>query len=417
MELQGLLESSRQQIMQDSISRVFQRLIAHTEQLERLEDLMFVFSAGPESQVATTLSKLKGLRIEQLRQSTPAILNETRASTTSTNQLTVNDPLRLFKYQFSQNETDGIHLAKYNDELVVIDWKYINPDQVQQTVGVTGTRFLGMIKDLAKLLDVSKPEEFCTLPLRGYLDDSPSRYGYLFKIPSHIDRTFKCESLHDLMHREDYVPSLTDRINLAKKLAGALSLFHAAGWLHKGLTNKHILFFTPSGPLSKKEATTVNLMERPYIIGFNYARLENEPYKSEKPPENPREDIYRHPNAQYPASESIKFKPIYDVYSLGVVFMELACWRRMSSILKSHTRREVNDFSREDLMKIKSWLIEISESYNLSFNVGFRAGSEFSKVVRRCLAGELEGGEREYCDGLQDAFFEEVISCLHKCYI
>lgn len=121
--------------------------------------------------------------------------------------------------------------------------------------------------------------------------------------------------------------------------------------------------------------------------------------------ENPGEDIYRHPEAQRPASDSIPFKPIHDIYALSTIIIELACWRRTSSILKAHTRREADDLSHEDLMKIRELLIEISESFDLSFNIEFKAVTEFSNVVKRCLTGEFVTGEMK------------VISRLKRCHV
>jgi hypothetical protein len=331
---------------------------------------------------------------------------------TTPSSITFDDQLRLDVRKLDERKGGGAHFAIYGNVKVVIDWKHTD---VEHVTGIGKLTFTKRIRDLAELLGVRKPQEFCTMQLLGYIDESPTRYGFVFNLPIEANPELQCESLYELFHRKDYLPSLSDRFKLAEQLASALYLFHSAGWLHKGLTSKHVLFFTPTDAIPNEETTTINLLERPYLVGFEYSRMQTTPQYSDKPPQNPDEDVYRHPDGQESMSRKTPFKPLYDVYSLGVIFLELAYWRRVTSILKTCRGRDVKTFDNNDLKAVQSWLLELMASNNASFNIRFKVGAVFDKVVRWCLSSEFKTDTHEYSQGLQDVFMEEVILRLKDC--
>ena len=409
--LNDLLDSSRQRMLQDSVNQTYAQVIASASKLDMIQNLLVVFLSMPGSEVAVALSKLKALNIVQSGLVNQAIKSPLEAMAIST---VTPEQLQIPPEQITNEGGRSKYLALIGEEYVFVDWKIPNPEQA---TGVSKLSLLRQIRDLVDLLHIPKPEEFCTLVLRGYVDDLPKRWGYVYTLPRQVDLKFKCQSLHDLFHRTDYLPSLSGRIQLAEKLASALYLFHTGGWLHKGLSSHHVVFFTPSDTLSKDKTLTINMMEHLYIIGFDYSRKQVKSKESEKPPANPAEDIYRHPNAQYPASIKNPFKEIYDIYSLGVIFVELCYWRRMVSVLADEKLlgKRALDFKNsttEDLTNIRELLLELITTDKLLLNVSFRSGERFFQVVQKCLAGNLAGSDGDYGGGLQNSFFEEIIVAL-----
>lgn len=69
---------------------------------------------------------------------------------------------------------------------------------------------------------------------------------------------------------------------------------------------------------------------------------------TEKPGFDPSKDIYRHPNTQSSQTDG-NYRKSYDVYSLGVVTIEDALWKRVEDIVgledlskaKPHALREM----------------------------------------------------------------------------
>lgn len=410
--LNDLLDLNRQRIILEYVSKTYERAVANTNKMDRLEDLFFAFLAAPNPEIPVALSRLKALHLAQFDSGSIKVENTLRSMDIPNSSIT-SDQLKI---PVEQVEEESAHSALLGTVRVVIDWKRPRPEDIG---GTAKTIFDSQVQALVRLLQIPKPEEFCALPLRGYLNDLPRKWGYVFNFPSHVNTEFKCESLYDLFHRPDCLPSLTDRMRLAQKLASALYLFHTAGWLHKAISSHNIVFFTPKATMSMGRGKPVNLLERPFIIGFDYSRLEENSEGSEKPPSNPAQDIYRHPKAQYPASLSNPFKAIYDIYSLGVVFMELAYWRRIESVLRDEKVLKKDgqgklECTSKDLEKIPSILLELSVSQDLLKNVPFRVGDAYSHVITTCLTGKLEGSEQEYHKGLQDDFLRKVISPLKE---
>jgi len=59
---------------------------------------------------------------------------------------------------------------------------------------------------------------------------------------------------------------------------------------------------------------------------------------TEKPPENAASDLYRHPRVQGTGNRETAsaggFKKSYDLYSLGVVLLEIAYWKPLTKYLE-----------------------------------------------------------------------------------
>jgi hypothetical protein len=121
------------------------------------------------------------------------------------------------------------------------------------------------------------------------------------------------------------LPTLSQRFHIAQKLAISVLELQNARWLHKDINSKNVLFFHDS-------SGTLNF-EKPYIAGFEFARAES--FKAISAERDKEEfTFYWHP-ALRPDLGDKGTRPQYlagfDVYSLGLVLLDIALWRATPS--------------------------------------------------------------------------------------
>jgi hypothetical protein len=131
---------------------------------------------------------------------------------------------------------------------------------------------------------------------------------------------------------------------------------------------------------------------------------------TEQPISDPEYDIYRHPLAHGDAStEAIGgFKKTFDIYSLGIVLMEIALWQPIHQLLgiqsPSNLKPNMTRKVRSRLLGERNYLAAVRSD----------VGEIFAAAVGTCLAGEfgisleLEVKEDEAAK-LQRAFHTNVV--------
>lgn len=146
------------------------------------------------------------------------------------------------------------------------------------------------------------------------------------------------------------------------------------------------------------DSTPPRSLKNPYIVGFEYSRPDAASQPSERYGKDPELDIYRHPERlSIPPPRSCK---AYDIYSLGLVLVEIAKWR---SLKRVYTRiawdkyvkdqKEKRQYGKHEAQKIQDSLFENCDKDNLddmraqllddtpdadgAADIAFRAGSGF----------------------------------------
>jgi hypothetical protein len=112
-------------------------------------------------------------------------------------------------------------------------------------------------------------------------------------------------------------PSLEERFKIAHSLTKAILEWHAAGWVHQGISSPNIKFF-------RFKADNRIDYAHPYLLGFEFSRPDTDP-SIRSPTEDPYVDVYRHPKRQGLAREG--HQKVHDYYSLGVVLLEIGLWQ------------------------------------------------------------------------------------------
>jgi Prion-inhibition and propagation/Protein tyrosine and serine/threonine kinase len=326
---------------------------------------------------------------------------------------------------------------KYDGVLHYVEWKkydWPNSGKDEPKSKEAGKMILDSINNLALLLNAPKHPSFRTLSCSGVVREERShRYLFLYKWPSEREGDTTPRSLQEYMSTS-YKPSLTERLQLGRDLAISLFFLHAANWMHKAFSSRNILFFP-------KSASAARSLEEPFIVGFEYSRPDQENEPSEKLDKNPEADIYRHPDLL--TNDPVSFHKSFDIYSFGLVLLEIAKWRPLKEIYirssrdrylsetkrskESMTKEQIHDLDREllescrheDVKHMHQVLIDTAIKDSHPGDIAFRAGLTVSSVVMACLRMDFDqfrvhGGNGQ---DLQEAFFRKVLKPLQGCTI
>ena len=116
-------------------------------------------------------------------------------------------------------------------------------------------------------------------------------------------------------------PALEKRFAIAADICTTLHQLFSSSWMHKSIRSDNILFPESSGPTPPRARLTSLL-----VCGFEYSRLETEVETIDRSRTGKPVSVamYRHPNYQGEAAQGYRVQ--YDVYSLGLVLLEIGLW-------------------------------------------------------------------------------------------
>jgi hypothetical protein len=158
-------------------------------------------------------------------------------------------------------------------------------------------------------------------------------------------------------------PSLGERFRISAELAATVSGIHGFGWVHKGISSRSIIM--SSGKNGDGRI--------PHLIGWCYARQQNGETLKVNPVEDRASDLYRHPKRQGHPSD--RFTIRHDIYSLGVVLLEVALWETADELCKGV----------DHPIKIRETLLQRTRD-----TVPWLMGERYAEAVRRCLEGDFD---------------------------
>ncbi|KAL6912960.1 hypothetical protein FSHL1_010643 [Fusarium sambucinum] len=307
---------------------------------------------------------------------------------------------------------------------VWIEWKdYDNADT--QPGSLSKADIIERVRKLAALLNHSpKPEAFRTPHCLGFFDKADPnvadddvdildrRLGLIFERPSddNLHASLPPVSLRELLQDPSICkPRVTERVHIAHALSNCLLYLHAVQWLHKGLRGHNVLFFRArDGRVDYRQ---------PFLSGFDFSRPGGSEEMTDAPGDDAEHDLYRHPNAQSNRRrDRERSKKSFDIYSLGVIQVELAHWRPIEDVLRIDIRRARG---RPDIVRgIREALLKEDRVAAIGADMGER----FENATRKCLAGGEELGLKEGDDETQDevaeklsmTFYEDVVKRLEE---
>ncbi|EQB54949.1 hypothetical protein CGLO_05163 [Colletotrichum gloeosporioides Cg-14] len=281
----------------------------------------------------------------------------------------------------------GLEFASYNQRQVLIQWKTV--DSLHWDI------YKGQMKSLALLLASFRDDSFHSLPCKGYYPmRSRAIHGIVYEMPDNdTDWTFK--TLKDLISEQPHV-SLGRRTEIARMIAQTVLQLHTAGWMHKSLRPENIIFLAPRG-----SSNILFLKSEPIIVGYDYARADNEHSAAaytQRPDTDVDADLYRHLKTRGDNRET--YQKRFDLYSLGCLILELACWRILQSIFSTFVTEGLAD-TIEDARKHNSVLDlptmdDILKNEEAVAYIEHNGGTKIREIISLCCsipkAGEDEEG-------------------------
>ena len=262
------------------------------------------------------------------------------------------------------------------DDTVIIEYRgYAKADERAKVVST--------VKRLARLLKEAHDPAFHVAPFVGYTDEPLNdRFGLVFRAPDRIPSDGRRHiSLHEA-YSDPKRMSLNTRFKIGTALVRALSALHAVGWVHKSLRSENILFFanaehSPEGYSSSHTDARFDFSQ-PRIFGFDLSRPEDVSSVKTKEYRRSRQ-VYMHPKRWGRPAEV--FDKVHDIYALGVILLEIGCWRSVSQLDKMGKNFEqVNDEEQ-----IRKELLNVAEDM-----LPHMAGEMYCQAVVACLGGAFD---------------------------
>ena len=278
-------------------------------------------------------------------------------------------------------------LAKGNtvSERVLIEYKSYPPIMQGMTpaeIDETQMHIRSRVHQLASLLYYSGSSDLGTLPIKGLVDQSSkSRHGFVFNYPAEAE-TSSPESLHSIMRSPSPTSlwSLSTRFQVAQSIAKSIGKFHADGWVHKSIRSQSVIFF-------RDRENKNRLLNSPYLVDFEYSRPESGTTLHIRDNDEEK-NLYRHPDIQDVAYSS--FSKLHDIYSLGVVLLEIALWQTARGMLDDLKRRNKQHLGEEvNALGLQEWYVSRAKK-----KVAHLMGASYQSAVLACLESKYKDQTR-----------------------
>jgi hypothetical protein len=205
-------------------------------------------------------------------------------------------------------------------------------------------------------------------------------HQFLFaQIPPY--RVVSMQTLKELIFNNTFPATgaaLNQCFKLAYKLAEAIFFLHTAGFLHKNITSSSIALLRRADS-PHRAVPSIGSIDEAYLMGFDIIReFESITYMEGVKKRNGQEprpiwefDVFQHPD-RLQGGAIPRYINTYDVYSLGVVLLEVGFWKPLSQIVPHLGRSNPSGWTKE--------LTEVVPRMNE------RMGERYQRLVQWCLA-------------------------------
>ena len=222
----------------------------------------------------------------------------------------------------------------------------------------------------------------CLRIIGWFADLRYSRFGFIYDVPQpspmnqnpRPPATSPVTLLSFLQHSgntdSENTPSLEDRFRLALNLVTNLLHTHAKGITHRHINSNNVIFVESIDQTPESKPWKEGIIRKPYLVSWDQCSTDAT---------NPGEELhvprlYRHPDSKFGVRST--FKPAYDVYSLGLVLLEIGLWLPLHKLFK--TKYTLSRF-RE---KLRS---------TYAHKLAGKCGKKYMRVVEYCLdAADIE---------------------------
>lgn len=208
-----------------------------------------------------------------------------------------------------------------------------------------------------------------TLRCMGFIDDPlNARSLILYRSPQSHPWASSPPSLYDLILKGDAARmSLGNRYLTARGLATSLLETHASGWIHGNIQARSIAMLPRD--LNDSELS-------PFLVGWGVLQPLEATYFALEP------NLYRHHDRfGKPSSE---YANQHDIYSLGVVLLELGLWKTIGTVFarRIEKNRHFDAAQQQDIYgRIHNAMLDWANSVEVEREMG----KKYAQVVLKCL--------------------------------
>ncbi|KAF2186037.1 hypothetical protein K469DRAFT_631435 [Zopfia rhizophila CBS 207.26] len=255
---------------------------------------------------------------------------------------------------------------------------------------------------LANLLRTAGKHSFHTLPFNAYAwDVEKFQYAFLFDYPSDAG-VREPQSLHDciLSGEPQFKLELKQRFHVAQTVVRAIGAFHSDGWVHKSVRSHAVkFFFGKDGKMCD--------FNNPYLTDFEFSRPDGGKTRLVARAVDVEHDVYRHPE-RYGQKPSANFRRIHDIYSLGVVLLEIGLWQTAKQIHDEIILYNLGGNSPVGGLPAK--MIKEAFLQDASTRLAHRMGSSYQEAVISCLNEDWDEyvDRREFASEFQNRVVQKV---------
>lgn len=275
------------------------------------------------------------------------------------------------------------------------------------------TTRLAVRKIAQKLREVDSTQGI--LPCLGFSEEPVNdRFALHFSPPANTNNPQSLRTLlADPRSRDKTIGkqhSITDRVHLAQAVASAVGYVHSFEFVHKNIRPENIIIFeTQLSGVSAKEQSRQRFpfkIGEPYLVGYDGARNEVAETRLLDVTQWQRR-LYLSPDRQDMTNVQVKYSMKHDIYSLGVVLLEIALWEDFTDETGAYGK--LFKATKEPLKLLMQ----------LSRRVPLLLGDRYRDAVVACLT-ELREENKEHqledADGIVVgmAFIAQVIGKLEK---
>jgi serine/threonine protein kinase len=239
------------------------------------------------------------------------------------------------------------------------------------------------IMRLIEVLASANQPTFPTLALRGFAEQHEhQRYALVFSYPDDSERG-KLLTLLELISKPENDRYKSARFpqtrhHVAWAASQCIAAFHTDGWVHQSVRSESVVFFMD--PSSKPN------LRKPYFVRFEHARptlADTQGASANITPELRMRRFYQHPNRLKEKPEN--FIREYDLYSLGVVLLELALWKTAEEIhnLNCKIRQEEGRTLLPTGVEMRKVFQTVARDH-----LPLLMGPSYTDAVRACLSEE-----------------------------
>ncbi|RDW87920.1 hypothetical protein BP5796_03614 [Coleophoma crateriformis] len=202
----------------------------------------------------------------------------------------------------------------------------------------------------------------------------------------------------------DVEAPLNERLKLAHKLAEAVFFLHTAGFLHKNITSSSVVALRRANVDAEE---VLPELDDSYLMGFDLIRGSEAVTTQEGAVSESEEvrsiwdfDVFQHPD-RLRGRDSPRYIKTYDVYSLGVILLEVGFWEPLETVAGALTREDPS-----------GWAKVLSD---LTPQISARAGERYQSLVAWCLnlKGDHIVKDTEFVQEVLDPL-EDIVNALER---